>query len=470
MELVFRNARIVDALNGVNAMLDLGIEDGKVAAIAPELPEGKSEVDCAGKTIIPGVIDMHVHVTGLLGGHVGYRMAAKTGVTTVIDFAGPVQDIVAYAGRFGCGMNVGCVDTLHPGYSGSNPSEAQVADFLEQSLEWGSLGLKLLGGHFPLTPEASLAGVQAANARRVIVACHAGSTRQRSDILGMREAVEWAKGYRMILAHINAYCRGKHLPYLEEVQEAFHMLRENPNIIADSHMAIMNGTSGLCRDGVPCDFITINCLKMFGRDPTEDGLGKSILDGLVRVIAPRELENSLLGREEAFDYWRAQSTNANVSFPANLPAVAAACMLERRTPGGEFLIPLAATDGGGFPRNNLIGKLLSLYHLGYLSLEEIIRKASLYPAQVFGLSCKGHLAVGADADMTVLNSSLTGAVESYVQGRQIMREGIITGSGAQLITTEAGRASASRHNLPCVLTDLSKSAFYSGAGFKQCTA
>jgi imidazolonepropionase-like amidohydrolase len=123
---------------------------------------------------------------------------------------------------------------------------------------------------------------------------------------------------------------------------------------------------------------------------------------------------------------------------------------------------MAATDGGGFPRNNLIGKLLSLYRLGYISLTDIIRKASLHPAQVFGIKNKGHIGVGADADITILNEEMTSASESYVNGKQIMKSQIVTGSGANLICTEAGRAAAKKNGLSCIIADLENSAFYKG--------
>ena len=76
------------------------------------------------------------------------------------------------------------------------------------------------------------------------------------------------------------------------------MLRENPNIISDSHMAVNNGTSGACRNGIPCDAITVNCLKMFGYEPTQAGLAKAMKDGTVCAIASLKEDNVLLNKEE----------------------------------------------------------------------------------------------------------------------------------------------------------------------------
>jgi len=462
MSLVLKGARVIDALNHIDDVLDIAIEDGKISSIGEDLTISKDSIDLTGKTIIPGVIDMHVHVTELLGGRAGYRMAAKTGATTIIDFAGPVKDIVENAATLGCGLNVGCLNVINPDECGVDPGEARLESLLDESLTLGALGLKILGGHFPLTPEASHNAIKVTNKHKAVVAFHCGSTKERSDLMGMKESVEMAKGNNLIIPHINAYCRGKYFHYAEELRQAFEMLRENKNIIADSHLAVINGTQGLCHNGLPHDAITVNCLKMFGFEPTENGLIKAILDGVVKVIYPGEDENSLLEGKAAHDYWRSKDTNVSVSFPANNPIVAVSCALERREAGGDFLIPMTATDGGGFPRNNLIGRMLALHHLGYMSLHDIVRKVSLNPAKVFGLSGKGHLSVGADADLSILNETLTTAVESYANGVQIMKGGVITGSGAFLITTKAGEESAKRHGLNPLITDIEKSAFYSG--------
>ena len=63
-------------------------------------------------------------------------------------------------------MNVGCIDAVLPGEVGQSPSRTQVRRFLEQSLKNGSLGLKILGSHYPLTPESSRLCVEEANAKK----------------------------------------------------------------------------------------------------------------------------------------------------------------------------------------------------------------------------------------------------------------------------------------------------------------
>ena len=165
-DVILKGGRVFDPVNRVDGHFDIGIREGRVAGLGGELCQADEVIDVSGLTVVPGIIDMHVHVTKLLGGRVGYYMAARTGVTTIIDYAGPVSDITSQLGRYGCGMNVGCIDAVLPELVGESPSREQVRGFLDNSLQNGSLGLKILGGHFPLTPGASRFCVEEANAKK----------------------------------------------------------------------------------------------------------------------------------------------------------------------------------------------------------------------------------------------------------------------------------------------------------------
>lgn len=458
-DVVLKGGYLFDPKNGVKEVMDIAIQDGKVADLSKNL-SGKKEWDVSGKMIFPGVIDMHVHVTGDLGGLVGYYMAAASGVSTIIDYAGPMEDILKHAVLFGCGMNVGCLPAALPSVLGKNPSREQVRSFLELSLQNGALGLKILGGHYPLTPESSRYCVEESNRRSVFVAWHAGSTENRSNIYGMKEAVECSKGNRLLLAHINAYCRGNCYNYLEELKDAFQMLRDNPNIISDSHMALNNGTSGSCIGNEIQDQITQNCLRVSGYPVNTDGLEQAIRDGVARVIAQIGPENVLLEREEALKHWKRGATSLCVSFPANLPSVAAACLLERKPASRDFLIDLAATDGGGFPRNGLLRKLLCYYQLGYLTLEEVIYKCSIAPAQVFAMPSKGHLAVGADADIAVVDLSAMETVMTFAMGKPILMNHEVIGKGASLLITPSGEKVCRERQIPYQIIHPEEGRFY----------
>jgi len=60
---VFHGGKVFDGTGAALADADVAIEDGKVVEIGSRL-DGDDGVDCAGKAILPGLFDCHVHVTG----------------------------------------------------------------------------------------------------------------------------------------------------------------------------------------------------------------------------------------------------------------------------------------------------------------------------------------------------------------------------------------------------------------------
>ncbi|MFL5417459.1 MAG: amidohydrolase family protein, partial [Myxococcales bacterium] len=76
---------------------DVGIAGEKIAALGAALDApGATTIDAAGHYVLPGVLDVHVHLELPFCGTVsaddyrtGTRAGARGGVTTVIDFAIP---------------------------------------------------------------------------------------------------------------------------------------------------------------------------------------------------------------------------------------------------------------------------------------------------------------------------------------------------------------------------------------------
>jgi allantoinase len=58
-DLVVRGGQVV-APEG-SSVADIAVEDGRISAIAPELPGARNEIDARGFTVLPGLIDVHVH-------------------------------------------------------------------------------------------------------------------------------------------------------------------------------------------------------------------------------------------------------------------------------------------------------------------------------------------------------------------------------------------------------------------------
>ncbi|AUN96119.1 dihydropyrimidinase [Pseudazoarcus pumilus] len=92
-DLVIRNAHCATAADVFDA--DIGIKDGKIAALGQGLPAGREEIDAAGRWVLPGGIDGHCHLDQPMGDNSvmaddflsGTRSAACGGTTTVLPFA-----------------------------------------------------------------------------------------------------------------------------------------------------------------------------------------------------------------------------------------------------------------------------------------------------------------------------------------------------------------------------------------------
>ncbi|HBH01893.1 MAG: dihydroorotase [Candidatus Rokubacteria bacterium RBG_16_73_20] len=101
MSLLLRGGRVIDPANGVDAVQDVLLADGKVARVGPRLeaPAGCEVLDVAGRVVCPGFVDMHVHLREPGFEYketvrTGTRAAAAGGFTAVACMANthPVND------------------------------------------------------------------------------------------------------------------------------------------------------------------------------------------------------------------------------------------------------------------------------------------------------------------------------------------------------------------------------------------
>ncbi|MGH6959799.1 MAG: dihydropyrimidinase, partial [Dongiaceae bacterium] len=58
-DLVIRGGTVVTASDSVRC--DVGIRDGRIAALADELAPGADEIDATGKLVLPGGVEGHCH-------------------------------------------------------------------------------------------------------------------------------------------------------------------------------------------------------------------------------------------------------------------------------------------------------------------------------------------------------------------------------------------------------------------------
>lgn len=87
-DLLLKAGRVIDPEQGLDAVMDVAFQDGKVAALGPDLGHEAREVrKVAGRIVTPGLIDMHSHVYwgGTSLGVDAETIAKRSGTTTFVD-------------------------------------------------------------------------------------------------------------------------------------------------------------------------------------------------------------------------------------------------------------------------------------------------------------------------------------------------------------------------------------------------
>src|SRR5262249_46096149 len=123
--LIIRGGRLIDPHHRINAIRDLVLREGRVVEIAEKAPtiEGARVIDATGRWVVPGLIDLHVHLRepGEEGKETilsGCRAAVAGGFTAVVAMPNtrPVNDS-PWVTRFvqSCAREAGLCDVFVAG-------------------------------------------------------------------------------------------------------------------------------------------------------------------------------------------------------------------------------------------------------------------------------------------------------------------------------------------------------------------
>jgi dihydroorotase len=170
MQLILRQGRVVDPTQKLNQIADVGIDDGRIAEIAPKIRKsGRKVIDVRGLIVAPGFIDMHTHLRE--PGHedaetieTGTNAAARGGFTAVA-----------------------CMPNTNP----VNDSEAVTSFILERAREVSKIAVYPIGAITKGSQGETLAEIGEMRRSGIVAVSDDGRSVQNSQI--MRRAMEYSK-------------------------------------------------------------------------------------------------------------------------------------------------------------------------------------------------------------------------------------------------------------------------------------
>ncbi len=381
LKLLIKRGKIVDPVGGIGGIMDILIENGKIAVIGSELHDPYAvEIDAKGLMVCAGLVDMHVHlrepgfeykedITS------GCLAAARGGVTSiapmpntkpVIDSPEGIRYILERAAE-SCGVNVwpiGAVSVGELGEEETNPKALKEA---------GAVAL-------------SDDGVPVMNAdlmRNQLMKAH----RQGMAILAHSEDINMVRNYAVNEGRVS---RQLGIPGRPAIAEEYMIMRdamlaeETGTAVHICHISTAKGVDIVRRYKKRGVRITCETCPQYFTLTEDEILTKGTL---ARVNPPLrtsgDVDAIIRGLQDG-------TIDAIVTDHAPHSEEEKARPLETAPSGMVGL------------ETSLAITLTALYHTGRMSLSDIIRKMTINPANILGIP-RGRLAVGCAADITIFD-------------------------------------------------------------------
>lgn len=409
--LLLTGGRVVDPANQFDSVADVLLRDGKVSAVGKNLPAaGVARLDCSGKVVTPGLIDLHVHLR-----EPGHTAKESIATGTMAAARGGFTSIVCMPNTSPAVDNAGTVALIHQ----RAMSEGLVNVFVAGAISKGIAGEEL----------APIGGLKKAG---VVAITDDGHCVQNNEL--MRRACEYAKMFDLpVMDHCQDYSlvsdgvmhegywnvalglRGWPAAGEEMIVARNILLAELTGARIHCQHLSAAGSVALIRQakkrGVPISgeacphHFTLTDAAIAGSEKFWSTDGKSLSAKL-----------GVEGRNPLLPSWPSYDTNFKMNPPLR-SAKDREAILEGLADGAiEILCSDHAPhcdyekevefDYAPFGitglETELALSLMQLVHPGRISLAEMIAKYTVNPARLLNLK-KGSLSAGADADVTVLD-------------------------------------------------------------------
>ena len=366
-----RGARVFDGERDLGTATVV-VRDGLVEAVGAEVevPEGLAVIDGAGSTLLPGLVDAHVHAWGD-----AQRDAARFGVTTALDMHGMAARLPALREARESLADTGEADLWAAGYAITAPgghgtqygfpvpavdADTDVEAFIDERIGEGVDFVKLIVedlGAYPGAP--TLPTLAPAQVTRVIAAAHAGD--------------------RLAVVHASTQEDARHA--IEGGADGLvHVFADQP---ADA--AFVEAARAAGAFVIP----TLSVVASFS------GLG----EGDALQADPRLAPMLTAGQKATLS-----AGVPGMDRPGNRLEVALQSVRDLHAAGVTILAGTDAPNPGTAHGVSMHGELELLVRAG-LEPAEALAAATALPAQRFGIEGRGRIAPGMRADLLLVDGN-----------------------------------------------------------------
>ena len=391
MEILLKGGHVVDPSADLDSAADILIKDGKIADVGKNLKaSGAKMIDCKGKIVLPGLIDMHAHFrqpgredeeTFITGG----RAALRGGFTSVlcmantsppVDNKGVVEYIYAESKKTDL-ANIYTVGAVTKGLEGKELTEiGQIyeagakalsddgkpvmnAELMRRALEYAKMfGLPIISHCEDLN--LSRNGVM--NEGFISTRMGLKGVPRAAEIVMIMRDIELAQltGSRVHIAHVSTK---------ESVELIRHAKKKKINVTCETCPHYFT----LTEEAVLGFNTNAKVSPPLRTKEDLEAVKKGLSDGTIDAIATDHAPHAEEEKDVEFDF-------------------AASGMV-----GLETALSLVYTE---------------LVKKGSLSWSQAAERMSLSPARILGLGGKGSLKAGCDADITVFDPEANWIVEA----------------------------------------------------------
>ncbi|MFK7830701.1 MAG: amidohydrolase family protein [Congregibacter sp.] len=428
---LFRNVTPLDAHSGAGAVQDVLIADGKITSMGQALdaPAGTRIVDGRGRFLIPGLWDMHVHLSydDRLSDSMG-DLFLDYGITSVRDTGGQLDVLLPIVKKIrtsdAAAPRVFYAGPLLDGspvvYNGQGVPSLGTSNTVPESASLTVQALTAAGASFikiyeMVSPEMFQALVAAAKTKGIPVAAHVPLSMLASEAGPEAQSLEHLRNLELdCAADADKLLRQRQLALLNNDQQSGLALRRN--IHATQRSVAFNAEN------------PARCDQVIARLTSTIQVPTARLTAMTQYppFAATDWDAALAGLPDAVrDDWQnaAKRVNQQAYRTAGTWALG---MIPRLAAAG---VPIGAgTDtpiGWSIPGYSLHRELQVLVAAG-LEPIKALKAATIVPAQFFGLHTEmGQVAVGFGADLLLLDANPLDDIANTRSIRMVMAHGSI---------------------------------------------